>query len=234
MGQWFRPSGRGSLDSVDTLPGELRETLSASVVPRNEGLESAGRATGALSPIERLEQQQNRVAGLVQSIQDHLTSQAQRTESIANSLEKLAGSLAHLPDSASTQLGMLEKIGDEVARSSNSARRLEDALGQLPQLADAQREALVAVGRQLEASSLASGEIVTSLSGVRDVVTEVGEATTASTESLKGLRSELATREQRVASMLAEQSGRLNRFAWSMVGLVAAILIVAILVLIRS
>lgn len=240
MGQWFKSSDRGSPRSTESLPsgggvsGERRESLSSAVLPRNEGLETGGRSAPALSPIERLEQQQSRVAGLVESIQDHLTSQAQRTDSIAVSLEKLAGSLAHLPDSASTQLGMLEKISDEVARSSGSARRLEDTLGQLPQLADAQREAMVSVGRQLEASCEATGEMASTLSGVRDVVAQVGETTTASTESLKNLRSELTNREQRVATLLSEQTGRLDRFAWTLVGLVAAILIVAVLVLVRT
>jgi len=232
MGQWFRSSSPGPVrtEQVAASPGtSSAERISSAVVPRSDRPERGSRSSETLHGLERLEQQQVRVAGLVESIQDHLTAQSQRTDSIARSLEKLADSLAHLPEWAQTQTGYLEKISDEVTRNSGSTQRLESTLSQMPQLADAQREAMVSIGAELSASRTAHEQLASTLGSVRDVVTEVGEITTTSTASMKEFRNDLTTRENRVAKLVEEQTGGLYRFAWILVGVAGAILVVSII-----
>ncbi len=233
MGNWIKSPGRGALraDGAESAVGEISRDHATGEEARTVG---SGRVAHVPTPIERLEQQQSRVTVLVESMQEHMTSQAQRTDSIARSLEKLAESLSHLPESAQTQLGMLEKIGEEVVRGVGSARRLEDSLAQLPQLADAQREAMVSIGHQLEASRESNVGVSDALMGVRNVVSQVGESAAASTASLRDLRSDLATREQRVVHVLEDQASQRQHFAWVMIGLVTALLLVGIVALVRS
>lgn len=232
MGKWIKNSGRGgSLSEASAgFAGDVaRQDLSQGRPPS-----SGTRVTPVPSPIERLEQQQSKVTALVESMQEHLTAQAQRTDSIARSLEKLADSLSRLPDSSQTQLGMLEKIGEEVARGVGSARRLEDVLTQLPQLADAQREAMVAIGHQMDATRTSHEGVSDALVGVRNVVSQVGESAAASTASLRDLRSDLASREQRVVTTLEDQAVQRQHFAWVMIAMVTGIFLVAVVALIRS
>ncbi len=233
MGQWIKSPGRGSLRaegaaSADHPAGGIQTTEVGTAGSRTVG------GKPVLTPIERLEKQQTRVTDLVESMQAHMTSQAQRTDSIARSLEKLAESLSHLPESSQTQLGMLEKISEEVVRGTGSARRLEDSLSQLPQLADAQREAMVSIGHQLEASRESNERVSDALVGVRNVVSQVGESAAASTASLRDLRSELSQREQRVVTVLEDQAGQRQHFAWVMIGLVTVLVLVGITVLVRT
>lgn len=242
VGHWFRrsdqsvPARRSSGDA-----GEESSTATGGSGPGSEllsdnrddmRLRTLGRGTGdgskSLSRLrmsrsgltmERLAEEYGRVVNLVDAIQKHLSSQAQQSERIARSLDRLAEGLSHFPETSQKELELLGAISRTVDADLLSAKRVEESLSQLPKLADAQRETMVSIGRQLNVSREAGERMVDTVRDVGQTVTKVGEATEASTRNIQEMRWDAAARDERVAVLLEEQTRRFAIFAWVAIGL---------------
>lgn len=235
VGKWFRMSGR---------TGAQAESMVESAVACDETGVAAGgdllasgprfRLARAPSTVERLEEEYARIVRLVESVQSHLESQGERTESIARSLSRLAESLESVPQATLAQSEFLVAIRQRLETDGACLKRVDENLSQLPRLADAHRETMVAIARQLDGSKQTGEKMAASLDGFQQAVTLLGDATTASAKALHGLRSDGATREERVVHVLEEQTRRLTLFAASSVGLALLAAAVAVIALLRS
>ena len=244
VGHWFKPSGRGreSRRTAAAEPfgdGSVDELGSAG--PADFGLAREGttsvaklRRTRPGTYLERLEEEYARVVQLMGTIQEHLASQAERSDRMAQSLESLAESLAHTPEMAKRQLELLGSIGEQVAADAARAQRVEENLSQLPQIADAQRETMVSVGRQLDSARESSERVANTMKSVQEAVSGLGETTTASTKTLQEMRWDASARDERIANLLQEQGKRFSVFAWSVMGLALVLAVVGLIALLQQ
>lgn len=244
VGHWFKaPRSPDEVDSRDSATQALLDDPSSA--SGDGGLDSVG-ATGQRlglvsrlrpakrsSRIERMQAEQTRVVHLVESVQRHLEAQGERSESIARSLETLANSMSHLPDASKAQIGLLERVSEEMTSQVGAIRRLEDVLSQLPPLADAQRESIVSLERHVESSRQTNESVTTALGGVRDTISACGESATASVAALKELRREYTGREERLAVLLEVQNQRLQHLTWLAIAAGVAALVTGVVGLIR-
>ncbi len=227
VGNWFRPSsGRDEPDPFP--PGD------ASIGSRGEGgtsttdtgimaadASSLGpkvRLARTTSAIERLEEEYARVIKIVESVQKHMELQSERSEAMADSLDRLADHLKHMPESSKAQVELLSTINHQMGVDSASLKRLDENLSQLPRLADAQRESMVSIGRQLDLTRQTGDRVGTTLEEFNQAVTHLGETTGASAKALQELRLNASAREERVAALLQNQTRRLTFFAVAALG----------------
>ena len=242
VGHWLRTSARsGGHDPYAPIgpnaPGDDGGVppMGTGVIPPEASVPTPKfRLARATSNVERLEEEYAKVVKLVESVQTHLEQQGERSESIARSLSRLAESLGHLPDASKTQLELLSTISQQMSADSACTKRVEENLSQLPRLADAQRETMVSIGRQLDLSRQTSDRVGTTLEGFQQAVTLLGEATGTSAKALQEMRWDASAREERVATILQEQTRRFTYFAAAAVGLSVVAAVIGLLALIRS
>lgn len=238
VGHWFKPTERSN--GLDEIGGDggltdgRRASLAGEVITGDAPSGSRFRLARTSSTVERLEEEYTRIVRLVESVQTHLEQQGERTDVMARSLSSVAQSLEALPESSRTNSETLAAINQRLETDGACLKRLDDNLSQFPQLADAQREAMVSIGRHLDLSRQTNDKLVTTLDGFQQAVTLVSEATAASARTLQDLRSDASARENRIASVLQEQTHRLTMFAIAVLGLGAIAAGAAIFALIRS
>lgn len=224
VGHWFRAPSRADGVGLETetdvalgvaapRSGDGDPSDHSLLSPDGSGLMSRLRWPARETSLARLQEDYNKVLGLVESIQRHLEVQEQRSASIAQSLERLAASLAHLPESSAAHRDILGSIGNEVESQTVVLQRLEDGLSQLPNLADAQRETMAVIGRQLDSTRQTGDRVIATLDGFQHAVSKLGDATTASTTVFREVHADASAREERMVAMLQEQTRRFTVFA---------------------
>jgi len=213
------------VDASDTMIPSTTETASPSMKSRLSR-SSAG--------MERLEQEYNRVVGLVESIQEHLGQSAERTQAMTNSIDRLAAKLEHLPETSRSQLEVLESLREEVAAEAQRAINVEQAVSQLPRLADAQREAMVSISHRMEESKVTDEKLSETLSGVRQSLEQVGQATQTSASTISMMRNEELERQDKIAKLLQQQTDRITWIASAALALAAIAMILGLISLFRS
>ena len=245
VGHWLRTTARPG--GHDHLPppllrgergGSDGDPIAAPTVPEIIPSEPSGsgskfRLARTSSNLERLEVEYTKVVRLVESVQNHLETQGERSESMARSLNRLAESLDHLPETSKTQLELLSTMSHQMGVDGACVKRVEENLSQLPRLADAQRETMVSIGRQLDLSRQSNDRVATTLEGFQQAVTLLGEATGASAKALQDMRWDTSAREERVATILQKQTRRLTIFAAATVGLSVVAALIGIIALLR-
>jgi hypothetical protein len=110
---------------------------------------------------------------------------------------------------------------------------VEENLSQFPRLADAQRETMVSIGRQLDLSRQTGDRVGTTLEGFQQAVTLLGEATGASAKALQEMRRNSLEREERVATILQEQTRRLTLFSVAALSASIVAAVIGIIALLR-
>jgi hypothetical protein len=149
----------------------------------------------------------------VASIEQQLTSEAQRTERIADSVDRLSASLAHAPDAARREEALLSDIKALLEAGAASTRRVEEVLSQIPRIADAQRETMVSIGRQLDLLREGGDRGIDAMAEFRDAVSKLGEETGTATTVLKEMHADLVADDERLARLLEERTRRLTIIA---------------------
>lgn len=244
VGHWFKRSPRpvgygpenapaGALEPTSGVDGDIRSAPDAASATEARGSLSRFRFSRSGPNLERLDEEYARVVNLMESIQTHLAAQAERSDIMARSLDRLAEGLAQVPDASRKHLELLSTMSEAVAAGAASAKRVEESLIQLPQLADAQRETMVSIGRQLDLSRQTSGRVADTMDQSREAITKLSEATGASTKTLQEMHQEAGVRDERAAFLLQEQTKRLVMFAWSAIGLAVVVAVVGLIALFR-
>ena len=243
VGQWLRPSPRpGDPDRFPPTDPPLGPIGGGGMASTDTGIiPSDGSSPGpkfrlarTASAVERLEEEYARVIKIVESVQRHLEIQSERGESTAGSLDRLAESLEHLPETSKAQVELLSTMNHQMGVDGACVKRVEENLSQFPRLADAQRETMVSIGRQLDLSRQTGDRVGTTLEGFQQAVTLLSESTDASAKALQEIRRNASEREERVATILQEQTRRLTFFAAAAVGASIVAAVIGIIALLRS
>jgi len=242
VGRWLRTSARPGRHDPYAPIGPNAPGDDGGVKPMGPGVLSSEapvttpkfRLARTTSNVERLEEEYAKVVKLVESVQNHLELQGERSESMTRSLSRLAESLDHLPEASKTQLELLSTMSQQMSVDGACVKRVEENLSQLPRLADAQRETMVSIGRQLDLSRQTNDRVATTLEGFQQAVTLLGEATGTSAKALQDMRWDASAREERVATILQKQTRRFTYFAAAAVGLSVVAAVIGLIALIRS
>ncbi len=154
IGRWFRPASSSVVE--DSMPGD------------------SGRGGAGLlrwggnrqQAVERLQAGYERMLGLCQTIDDHLQSQRQQGQQVADSLSQLTSSIAEVPNLLDQLSQRLDRIADQAAKSTSGTERLGDAIDQLIPAQRSQNDLLSSVHRQLGESSHTNSQSVGRAGGV--------------------------------------------------------------------
>lgn len=161
--------------------------------------------------LQRLEENYERLGGLIESIQKHLQTQDDRTRKIADALSSLAAPVAKLPESLRRQEEQLAAIAEQLECANERSARFEATLAELPKVADAQRQTLLAVRDEIESAKKTQDRLADSMSGFRDAVAGLTQSSTASLDTLKGLQSTAGERDERLVVLLTEHNRKFSR-----------------------
>ncbi len=234
VGHWLRPAGGKDGSGAGGLSRAGSPANSVNLALQAEGrAPDASPAAVAQRPLgdDRMEEAYTKIIDLVGSIRSHLELQDRRAERMAPTLERLAEGLGNIPEAAKTQVALLADISKRMDSDAERAGRLETSLSQLPQIADAQRETMVSMGRQLETLNEANERGTSASDEFRQTLSQLIDATRASTSSLKQIQVDSAAQEDNLARLVAEQTRRLTLFACAAIALAAVAAAVSLLAL---
>jgi hypothetical protein len=180
-----------------------------------------------------MEEAYTRIIDLVGSIRSHLELQDRRAERMAPTLERLAEGLANIPEAAKTQVELLGDINRRMESDAERAECIEESLAQLPHIADAQRETMVSMGRQLDTLNEANERGAAVHGEFRQTLTQLADATRASTSSLEQIRVDSAAQEDHLGRLLEQQTKRLTLFACAAIALATVAAALSLLAFLR-
>lgn len=243
MGQWFKGSNQGGQDmdlghdpDDDTIvPSADDKALDVSPDIDDDDIVSASIKPAPLQrpTLERLEEEYRRVVTLMDSMHDHLASQAELSGRMDRSLVRIAEAVSRPAQAPVEQVELLTSISEAVTADAAASKRLEEALSQVPQIADSQRETMVSIGRQLEVAHSTNERVVGSMDSVESALSRLGDVTDASTRSAESLRQDSAARDQRFSAMVEQQTRRFTLFAWSAIGLAVVAVVIGVVALLQ-
>lgn len=243
FGGWFKPTKADAYDesivsdsSVSTSEN-FDDDPSHQLIPSSTDPSAAAtrsRLSRSSTGQERIEQEYNRVVGLVESIQEHMGHNAERFEMMCQSIDRLTDNLKHLPETSLSQLEVLESLREGVAAEAQRSIKVEQAVSQLPQLADAQRETMVSINRRMEESKETNEILTETLSGVRQSVEQVGQATENSANTISKMRSHDAEHQEKIVTLLQQQTNRITWMASAAIALAVIAVILGLLSLYKS
>ncbi len=212
---WRRP---GSLaEAADRLPKVGNDGLLADPVEtaETEVEPAADRTLGPLSrwskrdqTLAKLQEGYEQVTRVIQEIQNHLVTQADRSERICTSLEQLARSANELPIVAQEQTQTLETIAAHIEVTGTRTQQMAEMLKDVPKLARAQGDALTSINRQLEIAGEQRVVTPQTLDRIGTSLGTLGTATQNQTEHLKMTGSRAEQQTELLTQMLARQNRR--------------------------
>ncbi len=170
VGQWFKTSRRGDAPDVSLtrLPrGGLLGQEGPN--PPADGLRTGltfSRRRQREQAIEQLQEAYQQVAGLIESIVNHLQTQQERSGQVATALTRLAHTTTQVCEAAVAQSEQLGAIAAQLEAGNDRARRWEQTLFNLPKLAEGQREALTALRQELQAGQEADRRMIDTMEGL--------------------------------------------------------------------
>jgi hypothetical protein len=207
-----------SSDPGSDLPNVGDDGLLSDPVPTAETeVEPApDKSPGALSrwskrdqTLAKLQEGYEQVTRVIQEIQTHLVTQADRSERICNSLEQLARSANDLPVIAREQAQALESIAANIEATGSRTQQMAEAMSEVPRLAKAQGEALMGINRQLE---MAGEQRMMTSQTLDRITTAIGTLGTASQNHSERLRMISARADQEVETLTQMISTQNRRF----------------------
>ncbi len=237
VGQWFKKSEQDSLpaSSVLSSPGAgdpvMATSARAAIIerPGHTGPLGRFRRSGRGVELARLRAQYAHVENLMDAIQRHMESQADRSERIACSLDRLAQSLSGVPETFRHQLELLTTISETAVSEQARMNRMEESLAQWPEIADAQRETMVSISRQLDAAREMDERVTSTINECRVAFGHVEEATTTSTSAVERFAATASASNERIATLMHEQDKRFRSFSWSAMVLAGIATVIAVI-----
>lgn len=183
--------------------------------------------------VERLQAGYERMLGLCQTIDDHLQSQRQQGQQVADSLCQLTGSIGEVPGLLGQLSQRLDKIADQAVKASTCTERLNDSIDQLIPAQRSQNDLLSSVHRQLGESSHTNSQLADVLVELKGAMQGLSRSETERMRVLERLADMLASRDREFTAMVQQQN---KAFKWAWAGSLSAAvvaIVIAVLALVR-
>jgi hypothetical protein len=149
-----------------------------------------------------------RVVELAHSLQQHFEQQDRRSAELANSLNRVGGTLEQLADSQRAHGEFLRSIAEHTETASKNAAALTSTLGRVPESLLAQAEAIRTVARSLDVSQEADTQLMHSLQQFGRAVETLGSSGAAQVDILQRLNAAQQAQHEAFAALAREQSRR--------------------------
>lgn len=198
--------------------------------------QSAGRGTSLLrwpgnrqQTVERLQAGYERMLGLCQTIDDHLQSQRQQGQQVADSLCQLTGSIGEVPGLLDQLSQRLDRISEQAVKASAGTERLSDAIDQLVPAQRSQNDLLSSVHRQLGESAHTNSQLSDVLVELKGAMQGLSRSETERMKVFEQLASMLANRDREFTAMVQQQN---KAFKWAWAGSLSAAVVAIIIAII--
>jgi DNA repair exonuclease SbcCD ATPase subunit len=179
--------------------------------------------------MERLQAGYQRMLALCQTIDDHLQSQRQQGQQVAESLAHLTASIGEVPGLLEQLSQRLERIAEQVVRASAGSERLSDAIDQLIPAQRSQNDLLSSVHRQLGESAHTNSQLADVLVELKGAMQGLSRSETERMKVFEQLADMLASRDREFATMLRQQN-KAFRWAYAISLCAAAVVVVVAIV----
>jgi len=201
-------------DEVETPTGQAAEN--------NAGKSLMSRVPGSRQQtLDRLHAGYERLLLLCETIDEHLQSQRQQGQQVAESLEKLSSAINQVPNLLAEQGERLQHIAEQVGQAASGADRLAEAVDQLIPTQRSQNDLLASVNRQLEEAGHTNSQLAEILVELKGALQGLARSEQEQGRFLADLARTIQQRDQDLMGIL-EKYGKLSR--WALAGaLVAAV-----------
>ncbi|GJM26456.1 MAG: hypothetical protein DHS20C16_28710 [Phycisphaerae bacterium] len=255
---WLQPgSGANATDVLDASSGSDRSSATGTTSdstpgkpiqqwsgprkpndsPMNEPTTESDQPS-SLTPgqnkLEKLQDGYLQVIELVETIRKHQDRQDERAVEFSTSLSSMASTLGEIQKGNHQQVDQLGNIAEELRVGNKRGDHWQEVLAEFPKTAQAQREALMSVTRQMEAVGERDDKMTGSLDSLREAVTALGDATTASSVAVKNLQMTAIEDSERTADLLVAQNKRFTMLFALTVTLTLVALITGVLAYTRG
>ncbi len=208
---------------VNNLLHPAASTGDDGLTPRDEGevedaaLASRAAGSGAPRPIfgwwrrtpsPQVREVSLRVVELAHSLQQHFEQQDRRSAEVANSLNRVGGTLEQLAESQRNHGEFLRAIAEHTEAAGKNAAALTTTLGRVPESLLVQAEAIRTVARSLEVSQEADTQLMHSLQQFGKAVDTLGSSGAAQVDILQRLTAAQQAQHEAFAALAREQSRR--------------------------
>jgi hypothetical protein len=149
-----------------------------------------------------------RVVELAHSLHQHFEQQDRRSAELANSLNRVGGTLEQLAESQRAHGEFLRSIAEHTEAAGKNAAALTDTLGRVPESLLVQAEAIRTVARSLEVSQEADTQLMHSLQQFGKAVDTLGSSGAAQVDILQRLTAAQQAQHEAFAALAREQSRR--------------------------
>ncbi|MDO8630946.1 MAG: hypothetical protein Q7R41_10685, partial [Phycisphaerales bacterium] len=188
---------------------------------------------GLRSRVLEMTLETRRVAERLESLWVQLERQTEDAQIANRTLDRLATSVATVPEVMRTQTDVLASIQRRLDADAAGIKLIQEGLSNLVGSKDALNEAIAALARCTEASQT-KGEILgAGLERVRQSVGLLGDSSSAALRSFDALRYDLRDRGDEWTASLAGLNRRLIAFASSALALALIALLIGIIALLR-
>ncbi len=219
--------------TIDQWSGPKREDAATPEPKPVEGMQIGSLAPGQ-NRLEKLQDGYMQVIELVETIRKHQDRQDERAIEFSSSLTKMASALTEIEKGNHQQVDRLGSIAEELKAGNKRGDHWQEVLAEFPKAAQAQREALISVTRQMEAVGDRDDKMTGSLDSLRDAVTALGDATTASSVAVKNLQMTAIEDSERTADLLEAQNKRFTMLFALTVTLTLVALVTGVLAFTRG
>ncbi|NLE59669.1 MAG: hypothetical protein GX616_15020 [Planctomycetes bacterium] len=234
---WRRPEttdasseglGRVGDDGLLAGPVEALDAETESVPDRTPG--PLTRWSKRDQTLAKLQEGYEQVTRVIQEIQNHLVTQADRSERICTSLEQLARSANELPAIAREQSQTLETIAAHIEATGTRTQQMAESLADVPKLAKAQSESLIGINRQLEIAGEQRSLTCQTLDRMGSALGTLSTSSLNQTERLRAIGARTEEQVDLLTQMIARQNRRfIMLFAVTIVLACAALTAIAFL-----
>ncbi|HNO77283.1 MAG TPA: hypothetical protein PKN33_04405 [Phycisphaerae bacterium] len=193
-----------------------------------------GSLSASQNKLEKLQDGYLQVIELVETIRKHQDRQDERAVEFSTSLSSMASTLAEIQKGNNKQVDQLASIADELRAGNKRGDHWQEVLAEFPKTAQAQREALLSVTRQMEAVGDRDDKMTGSLDSLREAVTALGDATTASSVAVKNLQMTAIEDSERTADLLEAQNKRFSMLFAVTVTMTVIALITGVVAIMRG
>jgi chromosome segregation ATPase len=174
-----------------------------------------------------------RVAELLESLRVQLERQTDDAQRANHTLDRLATSVARVPESMRVQTDGLASIQRRLDAEAADIRQIQEGLSKLVESKDAQNEVIASLARFTETSQT-TGEILSAgLERIRQAVGLLDVSSSAALRSLDALRNDLRERGDAWTASLVGLNKRLLVFTTSAIALSLIALLTGVIALVR-
>ncbi|GMU21923.1 MAG: hypothetical protein AMXMBFR13_20110 [Phycisphaerae bacterium] len=193
----------GLLADPVEIPGEVEPEA-----PADRASGPLARWTKRDQTLAALQEGYEKVTRVIEEIQNHLVTQADRSDRMCTALEQLARSMSDAPAMGREQVAMLEQIAARLETTNARTQQLADAVSELPKAARTQSDTLNGVSRQLEMANEQAVVASQNMDRLGTGIRALGETGQAQADLLRQMAVRTAEHENQIARLVSRQDKR--------------------------